>query len=67
MIELLFIACMANDATACQEQSLIYQDLTPMACVMAAQPELAKWAQEHPNFRIASWKCRPLKLGEREA
>ncbi|MGC9418173.1 hypothetical protein [Rhodovulum marinum] len=69
MIELVFVAClgMAQDAQgACEERSLIYTDITPMTCMMGAQPELAKWVETHPNWTVSRWKCRYLNTAQRE-
>ncbi len=60
MIELIFIACMGTDPTSCEERSLIYTDLTPMTCMMAAQPQLANWVATHPNWTVARWKCQAM-------
>jgi len=27
------------------------------ACTMRAQPYLAQWVGEHPNFRVTRWHC----------
>jgi hypothetical protein len=35
-----------------------------MACMMGAQPQLARWVSEHPNWRIAEWTCRPVEARE---
>ncbi|MGR3496136.1 hypothetical protein [Citreimonas sp.] len=70
MIELLFVTCMSgaiSQGETCQERSLVFTDVTPMTCLMAAQPHLAEWVVTHPGHRIASWKCRPVQLSEREA
>lgn len=67
MIELVFVACMATSPSECDNFSLLYTDVTPMACVMRAQPELAKWVQSHPKHQIKSWKCRTVNLAERDA
>jgi hypothetical protein len=66
MIELVFIVCMSTTPQNCEERSLLYQDVTPAACMMGAQPELAKWTEGHPRWQIASWKCRTFKPGERK-
>jgi hypothetical protein len=58
MIELLFVVCITGAPTECEEKSLIFTDLTATTCVMGAQPQLAKWIETHPKWRIASWKCR---------
>ena len=67
MIELLFVVCLSTDPTACEERSLLYTDVSPMACAMGAQPELAKWAEGHPKFRIAKWRCRMVDPSRRDA
>ena len=59
MIKLVFIACLASDPATCEERSLTFVDLPgPMACMMGAQPRLARWAERHPGWRIARWECR---------
>lgn len=60
MIELLFVACLASAPTECRERNLLFTDITPMTCMMGAQPQLAKWVAAHPNFTIQSWKCRTV-------
>ncbi|MEO0387087.1 MAG: hypothetical protein AAF281_06090 [Pseudomonadota bacterium] len=67
MIELLFIACLSTATDQCRERSLLFTDITPMACMMGAQPELAKWVNAHPNHEIRSWKCRHVQVGKRDA
>ncbi len=67
MIELLFVACLSTSPDECRERSLVFTDVTPMACMMGAQPELAKWVEAHPNFTIESWRCRMVSFAEREA
>ncbi|WP_245841024.1 hypothetical protein [Puniceibacterium sediminis] len=46
---------------------MLFTDITPMTCMMGAQPELAKWANEHPNWQVARWKCQMLRSAEVEA
>lgn len=67
MIELLFVACLATSPDNCSERSLVFTDVSPMQCLMGAQPELAKWANAHPNFEVKSFKCRTVSFAEREA
>ena len=67
MVELLFVACLSGAPENCLERSLVFTDVTPMACMMGAQPELAKWAASHPNHTIQSWKCRTVSFAEMEA
>jgi hypothetical protein len=67
MVELLFVACLATAPEECRERSLLFSDITPMVCMMGAQPELAKWASTHPKFDIKSWKCRSVSFAEMDA
>lgn len=65
MIELLFVACLSTAPDQCQQRSLLYTDLTPMACLMGAQPELARWVETHPSYRVTGWRCRSHMPGEK--
>ncbi|ETX28679.1 hypothetical protein [Roseivivax isoporae] len=67
MIELFFVACLGSAPAQCEERSLVYTDLTPMACMMGAQPELAKWVDTHPRYTIARWQCRWLQTADQDA
>lgn len=59
MIELFFVVCLSANSTQCEERSLLFaEDMTPMACMMQAQPELAKWVNEHPKWTVSKWGCR---------
>ncbi|MGQ0563892.1 MAG: hypothetical protein ACT4OK_02315 [Gemmobacter sp.] len=65
MIELLFVACLSGSPAECEEKSVIYTDLASFACMMGAQRYLAEWVETHPNWEIASWKCRVPGTGQR--
>lgn len=67
MIELLFVACLAASPEECRERSMVFTDITPMACLMGAQPELAKWAATHPAYTIENWRCRAVSFAEVDA
>lgn len=68
MIELVFVACLLNDPGRCEEKGLQFVEVpSPMACMMGAQPQLAMWAEQHPRWRVASWKCRWVTTAERPA
>ena len=61
MIELALVVCLAADPTKCKDVGLVYdnEDLTPMQCLMRAQPEVAKWSEQHPKWNVKRWSCRP--------
>lgn len=70
MIELVFVTCLsaaAQSTPACHERSLIFVDVSPMMCVLGAQPQLARWIETHPGERILSWRCRVVQPGETDA
>ena len=60
MIELLVAVCLIDHPTTCKDVSLIYsaEALTPMQCAMQAQPEIAKWINEHPGWVTKRYTCR---------
>jgi hypothetical protein len=61
MIELALIVCLSADPHKCKDVGLVYDSeaLTPMQCLMRAQPEIAKWAETHPRWQVKRWTCRP--------
>jgi len=67
MIELVFVACLAAAPDTCDEKRLLYTDITPMTCMMGAQPQLAQWVGAHPNFTIRKWRCQTVMLSDRDA
>ncbi len=64
MIELLFVACLSGSPGECEERRLRYDDMSLTACLVAAQPELARWNEEHPRFHVAKWRCRRVSEDE---
>ena len=58
MIELAFIACTLTGV--CKDGALTFaaEAVTPMQCLVQAQPELAKWATEHPGWQVRRYTCR---------
>ncbi|KMK65197.1 hypothetical protein [Puniceibacterium sp. IMCC21224] len=67
MIELVFVTCLSLAPTECRERSLLFTDITPMTCMMGAQPELAKWADSHPKWVVSQWKCQSIRTAGMKA
>jgi hypothetical protein len=46
----------------CRDLTLTFEAeaeaLTPFQCMAYGQGELAKWAGDHPTWKIAKWTCR---------
>lgn len=60
MIALFFVACLKTLPTACEEHILPnVDDVSHMACMIQAQPQLAVWAELHPRYTVVHWSCRP--------
>jgi hypothetical protein len=58
LIDLILLACSLSNPTACHEYHVMFQSAGSLrACTMRAEPYLAQWIGEHPNFRIARWHC----------
>lgn len=64
MIELVFVVCLSAEPATCERRALQFTDITPTACVLEAQPELARWVGEHPGWRVQRWTCQPMGLGQ---
>lgn len=67
MIELMFVVCLSTAPTECENRSLLFTDISPMACMMGAQPELAKWAESHPRYSVGRWSCRYVNTAQKDA
>lgn len=60
MIELVFVVCLSAAPANCERHAMQFADLTVMACMAGAQPQLARWVGDHPGWRIQRWTCQPL-------
>jgi hypothetical protein len=58
LIELVFTVCMASQLSQCEEQHLQFEaTFSPQQCAMAAQPYIAQWINEHPQWVAVRWSC----------
>ncbi len=59
---LYFTACIASAPETCEARRMPLDVATPRACQHVAQPQLARWVGEHPEYRITGWRCgAPLR------
>jgi hypothetical protein len=57
-VDLIVLACTLADPSACHEYHLLFQSEGSLRnCTMQAPPYLARWAEEHPRFRVVRWHC----------
>lgn len=61
MIEIAMIVCLWNASERCKPETLTFEaeSATPQQCILYGQMEMAKWAVEHPHWRVARFTCRP--------
>lgn len=58
-VDLIIVVCsLSHPGAACQERHLPFESAgSLMSCMWQAQPFLANWVGEHPDARIASFRC----------
>ncbi|MDB5404237.1 MAG: hypothetical protein JWQ55_6255 [Rhodopila sp.] len=58
VVELIVMVCSLSNPNACSEKHFLFEANGSLnGCIMQAQPYLAQWAGEHPNDRVASFRC----------
>lgn len=50
--------CLKADANQCKQEEIEISGPS-MACLVQAQPAVVEWGEDHPDWDIKSWKCRP--------
>jgi hypothetical protein len=57
MIELAIAACLFSGE--CRDFGILYdaREVSLMTCMIAGQPEVARWQAEHPLWRVERWHC----------
>lgn len=64
MITIILSACLIGDVHVCRDHRIpLTADVSTMQCMVSAQFQIAKWTEEHPQWRVVRWKCR---LGQEE-
>jgi hypothetical protein len=57
-INLVLTVCSVMSPNSCEERNIIFAaDFSLKQCVMAAQPYIARWAGEHPNWTTVKYRC----------
>ena len=57
-IELVISACLSMSGE-CREFRLLYDpyEVSLMTCMIAGQPEVARWQGAHPGWDVRRWSC----------
>jgi hypothetical protein len=59
MITIVLSTCLLADPGVCRDQVIpLSAETTPLRCMMMAPPHVAKWSEEHPEWRVVRWQCR---------
>jgi hypothetical protein len=62
MIAIVLSTCLLADPGVCRDQTIpLMAEVSPARCMMKAPPHVAKWSEEHPEWRIVRWSCRTLR------
>ena len=59
MIKIVAVLCSLSSPADCHEQTVIAAnlgDVSITSCMMGA-PQLAEWMKDHPDERLAGWRC----------
>jgi hypothetical protein len=59
VIKIIAMLCSMAAPADCHEQTVTtsdFADLSVTGCLMGA-PQLAEWMKQHPNQRLAGWRC----------
>jgi hypothetical protein len=58
MIAIIISACLLSDPGVCRDQTIpLSPEVSAVRCVMTAPPHVAKWSEEHPEWRVVRWRC----------
>ena len=66
MVQLVLIYCLISNSSACVEKRPIIEELASLqSCMIAAQPLAAEFIADHPDYRLARWRCEVGKPPEK--
>jgi hypothetical protein len=58
MIAIVISACLAGDPGVCKDYRIpLASHVDSNNCMTGAQPHFARWAAQHPGWRIVRWRC----------
>lgn len=55
---LILLVCMTGDPTVCKSEKTYVSYPSPFACMLGAQPEAARWLDDHPGWTLKSILCQ---------
>ena len=67
MVQLVMTFCLMVNGGSCVEQRPMLEGLSPMGCMVSAQPLAAEFVRGHPKFALTSFRCEINKPVEKAA
>ncbi len=59
MLYIVLTVCLVSSPEECGQRYIpVYADVSPMACVMGAQAEIALWKETHAELNVSRWQCK---------
>lgn len=64
LVQLVLVYCLAAEPARCVEQRTLPAEPEAglAACLVAAQPEAARWLSTHPDYVLSRYRC---EMGQR--
>ncbi len=58
IVDLILAVCLIREPASCREEHLYFESHGSLThCMAEAIPTMAKWAGEHPQWRITRFHC----------
>lgn len=66
MMTLFMTVCLIASPDRCKEERVMIAEhsVTPMQCMHASMPMIARWRGEHIAWRVVKWKCQTERPGK---
>jgi len=60
MLAIVISACLLSDPGVCRDETVpLSAEVSAARCIMTAPPHIAQWSEQHPEWRVVSWRCGP--------
>ena len=58
MIAIIISACLLSDPGVCRDETIpLDPGISAVNCMNKAPPHVARWSEEHPEWRVVRWRC----------
>ena len=65
MLALVISACLIETPASCRDFRMpLTDEMNARQCAMSAMPMLPQWADQHPRWGIAKWKCDTMQVAD---